>query len=270
MLRRSWNGVDVSLLDTPAGATRVGASRRHWLAIHAGRPVRASCRFDHRGHHRLQSRGDIDLVPAGVPGVWEDDRATRLLRIGVTPALLEAAAGGARVELVPQYQLRDPQLEHLAWAFEAELQAPGPGEPLYGDSLGMALAAHLVRRYATSSAAARAVIAPRGGLSRPQLARVTELIEGQLERRLTLVELAAAAGVSPSHFKALFKRSTGSPVHRYVVARRVERARALLLEGDAAIAEVALQVGFADQSHLARWMRRVAGVTPRELVRRGR
>jgi AraC family transcriptional regulator len=47
----------------------------------------------------------------------------------------------------------------------------------------------------------------------------------------------------------------------------VERARLLLLERTATIADVAAQTGFANQSHLARWMRRVAGVTPTDVLR---
>jgi AraC family transcriptional regulator len=108
---------------------------------------------------------------------------------------------------------------------------------------------------------------PEGGLSPRQLKRVVEHIEAHVDRRLALAELAAVAGVSASHFKALFKRSTGLPVHQYVVRRRVERARLLLQERTATIADVAAQTGFANQSHLARWMRRVAGVTPTDVLR---
>jgi AraC family transcriptional regulator len=52
-----------------------------------------------------------------------------------------------------------------------------------------------------------------------------------------------------------------------VVQRRVERARELLLRGELPISQVALEVGFAHQSHLARWMRRILGVTPTAIVR---
>lgn len=62
----------------------------------------------------------------------------------------------------------------------------------------------------------------------------------------------------------------GLPVHKYVVQRRVERARALLCESDIAISEIALQVGFAHQTHLAGHMRRVLGCTPSALRRSGR
>jgi AraC family transcriptional regulator len=162
--------------------------------------------------------------------------------------------------------LRDGRLEHIAWALEAELTAEVPGDALYGESLGMALAVHLVRRYRTSSGA---LFEPTHGLSRPQLARVVEYIEANLGGRLLLAELAAVAGVSASHFKTQFKRSTGVPVHQYVVRRRVERARLLLARDGHDISDVAVRTGFADASHLARWMRRVLGVTPALVRRRG-
>jgi AraC family transcriptional regulator len=57
-------------------------------------------------------------------------------------------------------------------------------------------------------------------------------------------------------------------VHRYVVRRRVERARTLLLQGELKASEVALASGFAHQSHMARWMRRELGLTPSELLGR--
>jgi len=261
----------VALIATRAGVTRTLPSRDHRLVFHVGRPVRATCRTDNRTHHRLQSRGDLDLIPAGIPGIWEHDEDSTVLLIDVSPELLAAAAARAGlpepIELEPQLQLRDPQLEHLAWAFEAELQSGSLGDPLYGDSLGMAIAAHLVRRYRLSATAARE---PDGGLSPRQLKRVVEHIEAHVDRRLALAELAQVAGVSASHFKALFKRSTGLPVHQFVVRRRVERARLLLQERTTTIADVAAQTGFANQSHLARWMRRVAGVTPTDVLRADR
>jgi AraC family transcriptional regulator len=268
-LRRSWIGLEVALIATRAGVTRTLPSRFHRLVCHVGRPVRATCRTDNRTHHRLQSRGDLDLIPAGIPGVWEDGEDSAVLLIELSPELLASAATRAGlpapIDLAPQLQLRDPKLEHLAWAFEAELRSESPSPPLYGDSLGLAMAAHLVQRYGTHSGPVR-----EGGLSPRQLRRVVEHIEAHVERRLALAELASLAGVSASHFKALFKRSTGLPVHQYVVRRRVERARLLLQEKASTIADVAAQTGFANQSHLARWMRRVAGVSPMDVLRADR
>jgi AraC family transcriptional regulator len=99
--------------------------------------------------------------------------------------------------------------------------------------------------------------------------RLVEFVESHLDQSLTLTELAALAGLSVPHFKVLFRETFGMPVHQYVVQRRVERARALLLQGALSASQVALETGFAHQSHMAHWMNRLLGVTPRELVRSG-
>jgi AraC family transcriptional regulator len=99
---------------------------------------------------------------------------------------------------------------------------------------------------------------------------VTEYIEEHLDQDLSLAQLAGVAGVSSSHLKTLFKRSTGLPVHEYVMQRRVECAKALLLRGELPASQVALEAGFAHQSHMARWMRRVLGVSPSSVVRNSR
>jgi AraC family transcriptional regulator len=103
-------------------------------------------------------------------------------------------------------------------------------------------------------------------LSRRRLARVLEYLRENLDRDLSLAELAKVAGVSPSHFKTLFRKSVRMPVHQYVIRCRVERAAELLRRGNP-LADVALQAGFSNQSHMARWTRRLMGVTPNELRR---
>jgi AraC family transcriptional regulator len=165
-----------------------------------------------------------------------------------------------RAGLAPRHQLRDPRIGHIAWALEADHRAAHPSGLLDAEGLGLALAAHLLGGYAAAGPAKR-------GMSRPQLARVTEYIEAHLDRGLSLERLAKVAGLSSSHLKTLFKRSTGLPLHRYVVQRRLERARRLLLQGELSAGQVALEAGFSHQSHMAHWMRRLLGYTPSHLQR---
>ena len=92
-----------------------------------------------------------------------------------------------------------------------------------------------------------------------------EYVDAHLDQDLTLAELAAVAEFSPSHFKALFKQAVGVPVHRFVLERRIERARLRLLDGRHSITEIALETGFAHASHMARWMRRLLGSSPSQI-----
>jgi len=88
-----------------------------------------------------------------------------------------------------------------------------------------------------------------------------------LARDISLQDLAAVVRLSPFHFARMFKQSTGVTPHQYLVRCRVMRAKELLLANRHSVADVAAQVGFCDQSHLAGHFKRVVGLTPRVFVR---
>lgn len=104
----------------------------------------------------------------------------------------------------------------------------------------------------------------RGGLPPKVLKRVRDYIEAHLEERMGLESLARIAGLSISHFARAFKQSEGVTPHDYLVQRRVKRAMDLLACTDLALSEIALAVGFADQSHCCRQFRKQVGVCPRD------
>lgn len=242
---------------TPGGPVLFPAARHHRIRVHASAPVRGRCET---GSAFVYTPGDIDVIPAGAREAWEEDAPSTSVLIELSPWIVARAAermgkDAERVELDARHQFRDAVVEHIARAFGASSDAAHPGGMLYAESLGLALASHLL---GSSSAAPRAGSA----LSKAQRARVMDYIEAHLDKDLSLARLSGIAGISVSHLKVLFKRSTGLAVHEYVVRRRVERARELLLAGEHSISDVALDVGFAHASHLARCMRRVLGLPP--------
>ena len=105
---------------------------------------------------------------------------------------------------------------------------------------------------------------PHAVLAAAVLARVIEYLETHLADDVGVAELAAVAGLSTGHFSGLFRNATGEPPHRYHTRLRVQRARRLIESGVSASA-AALQVGFFDQSHLARHMRRLLATSPGKL-----
>ena len=62
----------------------------------------------------------------------------------------------------------------------------------------------------------------------------------------------------------MFKQTTGLPPHQFVIHQRVERAKLLIVEGQLSLAQIALAVGFSDQSQLNRHFKRLVGVTPKQ------
>lgn len=99
-------------------------------------------------------------------------------------------------------------------------------------------------------------------LSAQQLRRTLLFVEQNLDDALSLATLAAVAGMSPSHFARRFKAAVGEAPHRYVLARRVNGAKRLLLETELPLADIAAATGFSSQAHLTGIFGRAVGVTP--------
>jgi AraC family transcriptional regulator len=99
-------------------------------------------------------------------------------------------------------------------------------------------------------------------LPRCRLRRVTEYIQQNLDKNLTLAELAAVVCMSRCHFARLFKCSTGVPPHRFVIRQRIARARGVLTTPELSIAQISRMVGFRTPSHFITVFRRVLGITP--------
>ncbi|MBV8198938.1 MAG: helix-turn-helix transcriptional regulator [Candidatus Eremiobacteraeota bacterium] len=258
---RHWNGFEAILYEASAGFSE-DQYVRYNVSMQVGRPLLVTSRCNGETLRRLQVPGDVKIVPPGVPRVWETESATVKLTMYLAPALMFSVADSMRIDpsrvvIPPNLHVRDPRIEHIGWAVKAEIESSQPLDRLYGDSLGVALASHLLRSYAPASDPM-----PHAKLSNRRLTRVCDYIRGNLSGDLSLQELATVAGLSASHFKTLFKQTIGMPVHQYVIRRRVEYAAELLQSGDPPLADVALQAGFSNQSHLARCMRRILGVTP--------
>lgn len=102
----------------------------------------------------------------------------------------------------------------------------------------------------------------RQGLSRGALRRLEEYVEANIDSALDIDELAAVVRMSPSHFTRSFSRSAGLTPHRYVIQCRVAKARELLATTDLALTDIALNIGFSDQSHFSRRFQELVGVPP--------
>jgi AraC family transcriptional regulator len=99
-------------------------------------------------------------------------------------------------------------------------------------------------------------------LSRWQLNRALQLFETKFDRSMRLAEVADAVRLSKSHFSRAFRHSMGEPPARYLRRHRVMRAQQMMLSTDKSLTNIALDCGFADQSHLTRIFRRMVGATP--------
>ena len=102
----------------------------------------------------------------------------------------------------------------------------------------------------------------RGGLAPWQKRHAAALLATHLDGSLRLATLAGECGLSVSHFARSFRQSFGTSAHRYLILRRVEKAKELLSQSTCPLAEVGLRTGFADQAAFSRTFKLVVGSPP--------
>jgi AraC family transcriptional regulator len=242
------------------------AITHHRLVLFIRPPEELDLLYEGVKRHVPPPASSISLVPAGTPSRWRSSGRRDALHIYLEPELVARVAAlafdldPARLTVPPLDGLDLPQLRAAMWALDAELTAGGIGGWLAAEALANVLAVHLIRHILAPRQPARG----RDGVLPPgRLSAVVEYIEGHLDVGPTREQMAAVARLSLYHFARQFKAATGLPPHRYVIMRRVERAKQLLQrEGDLSLAEVAARAGFADQSQFSHHFKRLVGVTP--------
>mgnify|MGYP001791650959 FL=1 len=136
----------------------------------------------------------------------------------------------------------------------------GSYDKLYAESLFNAFSMHLLTNYCTRK------IKPKdcgNGLAPFHLKQILELIGDNLSEEISLLELARFLDMSQFHFCREFKKSVGVTPHHYIMQQRVKMAKRVLKQQDLPIAEVAVECGFSNQSHLGRVFKQHTGTTPR-------
>lgn len=193
---------------------------------------------------------------------WTGQMQMDVLSIGI-PTIEQALPepfARPQVELVTLKAAEpDVVLQHLLAALRAEFQRKEPSGMLLLESLTNATSVYLAQRYGSSPVRLPVY---RQGLSRERMSRLIDLIEAHLESNLSVLELSAVACLSPYHCGRMFKRSMGCSLHQYVTTRRIERAKSLLRFTTRSLSDIALSVGFQDQSQFTTAFKRRLRLTP--------
>ncbi|WP_167351830.1 helix-turn-helix domain-containing protein [Bradyrhizobium tropiciagri] len=224
----------------------------------------------------ITRRDTIWLTPAG----WKEGSLDiggdlpGIAHIYLDPSQFSPGKLGVEVDASALGALRydsafeDPLLGEMARAIASELQSETSAGRLLVESLASSMAIRLIQKYTSSPAARPAAVSASGGLDRRRLSRVLDYIEANLEGDLSLDRIASIAYLSRFHFARAFRQAVGHPPHRYVAARRLERAKALLIQGDRPLVDIALTLGFSNQANFTRAFKQAAGMAPGQ-YRRG-
>lgn len=260
----SWDRFAIECNQRTAGEGRFKTSQ-HVLGLSLGPHHTAEFAIGSDKRKELRMRpGDLQIVPANLLHWVRWGKSDFVLLFLDQELVAESSTdlvGSRFFEVVPRLQLRNPLIEQLVLALKHEAESGGWGGQLYAEALATVLSVQLLRIAADQDLPP--CIETRGQLSKATARRVAEYIEANVAGNITLGELANMAGMGRQHFGFAFKNTFGYPPHKYVLARRVERARCDLAGTDLSIAEIAYAAGFSSQSHLTTTFRRMYGLTPR-------
>jgi AraC family transcriptional regulator len=213
--------------------------------------------------HAKGAPDKLCILPAGHESAWVINGEIRLAHLYISPqrfaqsalTLLDREPRELQLNEAtflddPQQARRFRQLSRLNWS--------EPGERLLTSSLAHAMLDHAL----LTQVGRRSGLRLKGGLA-PRLRRLlVEHIEQHLDQPISLSQLAGLAALSEYHFARMFRESFGLPPHRYLLGRRLQRARDLLRGSHLALGEIALACGFASASHFSNRFRAEFGGTP--------
>lgn len=210
--------------------------------------------YDYREEWRAELLSSFDCVNFHIPrsllnASIEDERKSTVQGLRYTPGI----------------PANDRVVAGLVQALLPSLRAGAELNQLFVDHVGLALTAHLAATYGDLVSLRTQFT---GGLAPWQERRAKEFIEDKIAVGIALPAVAAECSLSTSHFARAFRVSTGVAPYQWLLQRRVERARQLLLGTRLPIAEIAALCGFTDQSHLSRVFVRENGEPPAAWRRR--
>jgi AraC family transcriptional regulator len=246
------------------GAHFSATTQQHLIYFHMSPSLQMECRMSGRRAKHEMAAGTVAISPAGIDCGADSEQSADILLIAVEPrrfALASAESDALDAELRECLSGYDESLLHAAQLLALEDAQGYPRGPLFWNEAASRFIDRLLVGHTS-----RPPRASRGRLGQHALRRIRDYVSAHLAEPIEVAALAALAGRSSFHFSRVFARSVGMTPHRYVVHLRLQAAIQHMRQGRMGLAEIAAETGFADQSHLSRWIRRVHGVTPSELA----
>lgn len=213
----------------------------------------------------IEETGGLSIMPAGSSFSWRTEGPIGFAHVYLAPRMIdqliieEFNQDPRNVSLVDRVGFIDPLLMPLFCSMLDEIRAPKIASRLLLDTLLSTFTLKLVRDYSTVKARPTSACYE---LAPYRLRRVLEFIEAHLAEDIGLNDLATLSGNSPYHFSRGFRRATGLPPYRYVIERRIERAKVLLRDPFVPLADVARRCGFNSQRQFGTMFTRFVGVSP--------
>jgi AraC family transcriptional regulator len=239
-----------------------GIAEHHLIVVNVGRTVAADCNVGRATLNHLCEPGNLTVIPANTEWNATMGQGAEMVVAAIPKARL-AVSAAANFHGIPSLRplLRAQNAELLSVLTEMTIEH----SPHSADEIAWhTLSEELIASFLAGCAAPRCDHV-RGRLSSDAVAAINLFLGGNLDGRVSVQDIADAAGQNVAHFPRLFRRTLHMSPHQYVMRLRLRRAKALIARG-CELAEAAAVAGFSDQSHMTHWLRRIYGTTPGRLA----
>jgi len=260
---RGWGAmtVDAYALDE---LDFVGMHREHLVSVQISGGAQL---YQERGGREWQQEvrpGHVIVTPAGAPKTWRRTGSGTLLVVSIPPSHLVSVferaggKGGATPRVRDEFCADDARLAELGRLIWAELSGERLGMRIAIEAALDQVALQVIREHCTEEPAGTAAVS----IPPHKLRLAKAFIQENLANDLAVDAIARAVGMSACHFAHAFRAATGEPPHRYVMQRRMERAKALLRGSDLTLTDIAQRVGYSSASHFSVGFRKLTRVAP--------
>lgn len=252
---RKWRGVS-------AFRSRIGPGV---FPEHSHNEVQVSVRMIRRAQRRVAAQGSLSIAAAWQPHGGRLVEPSDFVLLYFDPDRLNRegsdATGIHQTAIVPNGCGHDPWLELIVGAIESEIEAE-PSSGIVAEALILAVQTRLLVVHSSLDRPKWVAVRP---LPPRQLRHAVGLLEDGLTAGTGVDAISRELGMGVSRFAKAFRASLGVPPHRYLMERRIERAKRLLATTKQPLASIAVACGFASQSHMTEHLRRFCGITPARL-----
>lgn len=212
----------------------------------------------------VTSPGDIWINPPRTPFTHEISEPCYFVILAVEEEVFLNACPmnleGKSLQFLNNYNVNDHSLKSIIDLFLLEVETKGRNGPAYLNHLLSVLSVYYLNNYSNLNDLDEAK--PQSKFNEHQLATVDSFIDENMHRQMTIDEMADALRCSKFYFLREFKKLTGITPYQYLLNKRLDCAKSQLSENKSNIADIALGLGFNDQSHFTRAFKGRFGVTP--------
>jgi AraC family transcriptional regulator len=262
LLHASHGGIHLQQYDYPRGGWRHELLNSWRIAYQQSGAPRIRRVVQDLSELQLRPAGKISISPPDAQS-WSWDSNNRVAIFWISQAIIDevAADAGPRGhygQLQTPLIADDDLIRHTILGTLSECSIGSKISSLLIESAGRHLAAHLLARYSGVFRQEKT-----SSMAQWKLKRVLDYIEEHLDRDLSLEQLSDGLDMTPNYFCRSFRKSVGMPPYRYLITRRIERAKELLASSDKDVTEIAFEVGFSSLSHFTTAFNRAVGYAPR-------